>query len=342
MRINGFRPGKVPVAHLKRLYGRSAMAEAIEAAVRDDQRQDRHRARLQARHRAEGDAARPKQAAVESMIAGKADLSYTVAIEMVPKIELADFKGIKLERLTADVTDAEIDEAVKRIAEQNRPFAAKAEGARRRERRPRHDLFHRQDRRQAVRRRLRRRYRRPDRLGHVHSGLRGSARRHGGAARPGPSMSTFPDDYLKQELAGKAAEFEVTAKSIDAPGPVAVDDAFAKSLGLESLAKLRDAVKDRLAARARRRVTRRQGQARSCWTRSTRRHKIRASRRRWSRRSSRMSGRRSWATCKRRAEPSPTKARPRKRRRRNTAGSPSGACVSAWCWPKSANAITSR
>ena len=35
VRINGFRPGKVPVGHLKRVYGRSVMAEAIEATVRD-------------------------------------------------------------------------------------------------------------------------------------------------------------------------------------------------------------------------------------------------------------------------------------------------------------------
>ena len=58
---------------------------------------------------------------------------------------------------------------------------------------------------------------------------------------------TFPTQYPKEDLAGKAAEFVVTAKSIETPGAVQVDDEFAKSLGLESLAKLRDAVKDRLA-----------------------------------------------------------------------------------------------
>ena len=50
------------------------------------------------------------------------------------------------------------------------------------------------------------------------------------------------------KLAGKEAEFDVTAKSIEAPGTMTVDDEFAKSLGLESLAKLRDAVKDRLGS----------------------------------------------------------------------------------------------
>src|SRR4029077_2940114 len=51
---------------------------------------------------------------------------------------------------------------------------------------------------------------------------------------------------MKAELAGKAAEFVVTAKSIETPGMVTVDEDFAKSLGLESLAKLRDAVKERI------------------------------------------------------------------------------------------------
>jgi len=57
----------------------------------------------------------------------------------------------------------------------------------------------------------------------------------------------FPQHYMKQELAGKNAEFVVTAKSIEAPGTVSADDTFAQSLGLESLAKLRDAVKDSIA-----------------------------------------------------------------------------------------------
>src|ERR1700689_3113115 len=35
VRINGFRPGKVPVAHLKKIYGRAVMAETIEAVIRE-------------------------------------------------------------------------------------------------------------------------------------------------------------------------------------------------------------------------------------------------------------------------------------------------------------------
>ena len=244
VRINGFRPGKVPVAHLKRLYGRSAMAEAIEAAVRD----------ANAKIVTDGGfklATEPKvtlpteQAEVENMIAGKADLAYTVAIEILPKIELADFKGIKLEKLVAEVTDAEIDEAVQQIAQQNRPFGAKPEGAK---------------------------AEKGDRVTIAFTGsIDGKPFEGGsgddivveigsagfipgfedqligvGAGEARTVKATFPTMYPQQNLAGKDAVFEVTAKSIAAPGPVSIDDAFAKSLGMESLAKLKDAVKDRL------------------------------------------------------------------------------------------------
>jgi trigger factor len=57
---------------------------------------------------------------------------------------------------------------------------------------------------------------------------------------------TFPSNYNSPQLAGKEAEFDVTVKSIDAPGTVTIDEDFAKSLGLESLAKLRETLKGRL------------------------------------------------------------------------------------------------
>lgn len=58
---------------------------------------------------------------------------------------------------------------------------------------------------------------------------------------------TFPEGYAAKELAGKAATFEVTVKSVDAPGAIALDDAFAATLGQESLEKLRETVKARIA-----------------------------------------------------------------------------------------------
>ena len=103
VRINGFRPGKVPVAHLKRLYGRSVMAEVIEATVREANAKIVTERRLQARRASRRSRCRTEKDEVEQVIEGKSDLAYTVAIEILPPIELADFKDIKLERLIAEV-----------------------------------------------------------------------------------------------------------------------------------------------------------------------------------------------------------------------------------------------
>jgi trigger factor len=246
VRINGFRPGKVPVAHLKRVYGRSAMAEVIEALVRDTNNQI-------VSERGYKLAADPKvtlpteQAAVEKLIAGESDLDYTMAVEIVPPIELTNFKTIKLTRLASDVTDAEVDEAIERITEQNKPYSQKPEGGK---------------------------AAKDDRVTISFAGTIDGQPFEGGTGddsvvtigsntfipgfedqlvgiAPGETRTlkvTFPAHYQAEHLAGKDAEFVVTAKSIETPGSVTVDDEFAKSLGLESLAKLRDAVKERIAA----------------------------------------------------------------------------------------------
>src|SRR5262249_11938245 len=118
----------VPVGHLKRLYGRSAMAEAIEAAVRDANAKIVSDNNL--RLAMEPQVKLPtEEAAINAVVEGKADLDYSVAMEVLPKIELADFKDIKLERQVAEVTEGEIDDAVKTIAEGNRPFIPKGEGS---------------------------------------------------------------------------------------------------------------------------------------------------------------------------------------------------------------------
>jgi len=243
VQLRGFRPGKVPVAHLKRLYGKSAMAEVIEAAVRE------------ANNKIVADggfklATEPKvvlpseEGAVEGVIEGKSDLAYTVEIEIVPPIALADFKTIKLTKLTAEVTDAEIDQALQTIADQNRPFVAKTEAAAN-----------------------------GDRVTISFEGSLEGTPFEGGTGEDVPLLlganqfipgfedhlvglkageSTtfnvkFPDDYRAAAVAGKDATFAVTVKAVEAPGAVTIDDDFAKTLGLESLTKLKDAVKERIA-----------------------------------------------------------------------------------------------
>jgi trigger factor len=245
VRINGFRPGKVPVAHLKRVYGRSAMAEVIEATVRDANNQI-------VSERGFKLAAEPKvtlpteEGAIEQLIDGKSDLNYTMALEIVPPIALGDFKTIKLTKLAADVADSEVDDGIKSIAQQNRPYASRPQG----------ETAAKDDRVMI------------SFAGSIdgkpfEGGTGDDAVVHIGSNSFIPGFEdqligiatgetrtlkvTFPAHYPKEDLSGKDAEFVVTAKSIETPGEVAIDDEFAKSLGLESLAKLRDAVKDRIA-----------------------------------------------------------------------------------------------
>jgi trigger factor len=246
VKLNGFRPGKVPVSHLKKVYGRSVMAEAIDQTIRDTNTQiftDRG-FRL---------ATEPKitmpteQAEVEELLAGKADLNYTVAIEVVPTIQLADFKTFTVEKPVVEVTDVEVDEAIKRIAEQNRPFAAKTEGAKAAN---------------------------GDRVtinfkGSINGELFEGGTGEGipvvigagqfipgfeeqlvgiGAGETRTLKVSFPKNYASEKLAGQPAEFETTATLIEAPGETKIDDEFAKTLGLESLDKLKEAARERLVA----------------------------------------------------------------------------------------------
>ncbi|MEA2983497.1 MAG: trigger factor [Alphaproteobacteria bacterium] len=245
VRLNGFRPGKVPVAHLKRLYGRAVMAEMIETAVREANAQIITERGFKLVR--EPEVTLPtEQGAVDQVIEGKSDLAYTVAIEILPAIELADFKGIQLERMNAEVTDAEVDEAMAKIGDQSRPFAAKGDGGKVADGdRVVIDFTGKMDGT-------------PFQGGtggdvtlHIGSGtfIPGFEEQLIGAAAGDQRTInvTFPQVYPAAHLAGKNAEFDVTVKSIETPQAIAFDDEFAKSLGLESIAKLREMVKERLA-----------------------------------------------------------------------------------------------
>src|SRR5579871_5985699 len=91
VRINGFRPGKVPVDHLKKVYGRSVMAETIDWLVKETNAKivNDHGLKLAMEPRI---TLPEDKEEVEKVISGKTDLSYTVAVEVVPQITLADFK----------------------------------------------------------------------------------------------------------------------------------------------------------------------------------------------------------------------------------------------------------
>jgi trigger factor len=188
-----------------------------------------------------------EQKEVEELLAGKTDLTYTVAIEVVPTIQLADFKAFTVEKPVVDVSDADIDEAIKRIADQNRPFDAKADGAKAET---------------------------GDRVTISFKGSINGELFDGGTGEGVPVVIgtgqfipgfeeqlvgmavgetrtlkvSFPKNYASEKLAGQPAEFETTATLIEAPGDTEIDDEFAKTLGLESLDKLKEAARERLVA----------------------------------------------------------------------------------------------
>jgi trigger factor len=244
VRLNGFRPGKVPVEHLKKVYGKSVMAETIEAVVREANSKIVSDNNLKLAM--EPEVKLPEdQAEIENIFSGQQDLAYTVALEIIPPIALADFKTIKLDRPVAEVGEADITEALTRIAEQGRPYAPKAEGT-------------------AVEK--------GDKVTISFTGTLDGVPFEGGSGEDvGVNVGSgtfipgfedqligmkageqrvvkvrFPTNYLSEQLAGKDAEFQVTAKSIEAPGEITIDDALAKTMGLESLDKMKEAIKERI------------------------------------------------------------------------------------------------
>ncbi len=332
VKLNGFRPGKVPVSHLKKVYGRSVMAETIDQTIRDTNTQiftDRG-FRL---------ATEPKitmpteQNEVEELLAGKTDLTYTVAIEVVPTIQLADFKTFSVEKPVVDVTDAEVDEAIKRIADQNRPYAAKAEGAKAET---------------------------GDRVtisfkGSINGELFDGGTGEGiqvviGAGQFIPGFEeqlvgigsgetrtlkvSFPKNYASEKLAGQPAEFETTATLIEAPGDTEIDDEFAKTLGLESLDKLKEAARERLVAEFA--GATRQRVKRALLDRLDDSHKFEAPPSLIEEEFNLM-----WNSIKAEMEssaarPLPTRTPPKRRPRTSTRRSPTAASGLAWCCRRSA------
>jgi trigger factor len=164
----------------------------------------------------------------------------------VPAIQLADFKGFNVEKPVADVTDADVDDAIKRIADQSRAFSAKGEGSKAEN---------------------------GDRVTISYKGSIDGTPFEGGTGEapvvigsntfiPGFEEQllgmaagenrtlkvSFPKNYTNAELAGKPAEFETTATLVEAPQDTTIDDEFAKTLGLESLDKLKEAARERLTA----------------------------------------------------------------------------------------------
>ncbi|WP_442756711.1 trigger factor [Methylocystis sp. JAN1] len=244
--IKGFRPGKAPIAHLKKLYGKSIMGEVLQDAVNEANRKivEDNELRL---------AVEPKldfpggQEEVERALEAEGDLAFTVTFETLPKFEIGSFDDISLERPVAQVSDDEINAALKNLADRVQEFEPRAEGAKAES---------------------------GDKLTVDFTGKLDGAPFEGGTggdvdlvlgsntfipgfedqlvgAGAGEARVVkvkFPEDYSATHLAGKDAEFDVTVKAVAAPKPLEIGEELAKKYGFESFDAMKEAVKGNLEA----------------------------------------------------------------------------------------------
>jgi len=243
VRINGFRPGKVPLAHLRRLYGKSVMADIVQEAVTEANRKIVEENGIRLALEPKVDFPGEKED-VENALEAKGDLAFTVNVEVLPKFDIGSFEDLALEREVAPISEADVDEALQRLVDSNRAYNPKGEEAAAAGDKVSIDFIGKIE-------------------GAPFEGGSGSdvdvvlgsngfipgfeAQLEG--ARAGDSRvvkATFPADYQAAHLAGKEAEFEVTIKKVAAPADVAVDDAFAKGFNFEGLAQLREAIRENL------------------------------------------------------------------------------------------------
>ena len=239
--LKGFRPGKAPVSFLKKTYGKSLMSEIVEQAVNESSEQALKERELKPALTPQVDFVN----AIETVIDGKADLEFTMKVDLMPDFQVADLGKLKAERLVADVEDGEVDEAVQRLAASQRTYHDKVEGAAAAD----GDVVT------------------IDFDGKIDGEAFEGGKAEGfdlalgsGAFIPGFEEQltgaqagdqrtlniSFPENYGAKNLAGKAATFDVAVKAVKAPDEVAVNDELAKKLGLESLAVLKDRMRDQL------------------------------------------------------------------------------------------------
>jgi trigger factor len=239
VRIKGFRPGRVPVSHLRRIYGKAAMAEIVESLVGETTRQA-------IAERGERAAMQPTVAMTEDeaeateVLEGRADLIFTLQYEVLPSFELSDFKALKIERPVATVSEEEVEERLRRVAESLRTYDPVERGAADGDRvtfeyvgKTEGETFE----------------------SNTTAVVLGSGQFIPGfeealkGVRAGEAKTveiTFPEQYPAPHLAGKPATFDVVVKEVAAPAELVLDDALAEKLGLASIDEVRGSIRQQI------------------------------------------------------------------------------------------------
>jgi len=232
--LPGFRPGKAPIAVLKRKYGDAVRGEVLERALNDSSRQAMTDRGL-----------RPAtQPSIEVTAFGEGkDLEYTMAFDVMPDIKPMDFSKLSLERMVVPVDEAKVEEALKRIAASRKSTKPAPAG---------HaaakgdvvviDFVGKVDGKEF-----------PGGKAEGYSLELGSGSFVPGfeeqliGAKSGATLTVkiaFPKDYAAEDLAGKNAEFAVTVKEVQLSEPATVDDALAKAVGLADLEALKGRIRE--------------------------------------------------------------------------------------------------
>ena len=242
LNLKGFRPGKVPAAHVRRIYGRSLMGEVVEQTLSETSQKvlDDNQLRV---------ASQPDlkpESDMDKVLAGQADLAYELAVEVMPEFEPIDAATLTLVRPVHEPTEQDVDAALADLAQQARTYAPRTG-----------KTIKAKSGDQLV----------IDFLGRVdgeafEGGKAEDARLVLGDGRfipgfeeqligaaPGAELTikvTFPADYPAGHLRDKDAEFDIAVKEVEAPVEAPMDDEFAKRLGMTDLAALRGALKGQL------------------------------------------------------------------------------------------------
>ena len=239
VQLKGFRKGKVPIAHIKKVYGRSVMNDVLQETIRETSSKA-------IKDRQERPAMMPdislgeNAAEIENVVAGKADLAYEMSFEVLPEVKLADFKSLKLERLVSEVEDEQLQKALAEIAERNQTFAAEEGRAVEEGDRATIDFKGTIDGVEFERgsgENLQLVIGNANFIPGFEEGLKGAKK---GESRDVKGI--FPAEYPVAELAGKEAVFAVTVKDVEKPVKSEMNDEFAKSLGTEGIDQLKSLV----------------------------------------------------------------------------------------------------
>ena len=232
--LPGFRPGRVPMQILRRRFGPSVLGEVLESTVQGSSAEAIREHNLRP--------ALPPKVDIVSFSEGN-DLEYKMSLEVLPEIPEPRFTDLNIERLVVEVPDEDIDRALERIAEQQRksePVERPAENG---------DIIVVDVEGRVNDREI------PGASGKDRQIALGSGSFIPGfedqliGARAGEHRSlpvTFPEDYAAPDLAGKEALFAVDVKEVRQRLPVVIDDELGKAVGLESLAELRDEVRQQM------------------------------------------------------------------------------------------------